>query len=107
VRLHGRLRLQGYGDTVEISGGKIVFHVGYSPDSHELKEQAKKNLAAAGHAVPADGMTRMQPPGIPKKGISIKWSLKDGEVHAAGPRAKKQLRPYSSSHGPLKSMPPV
>jgi hypothetical protein len=89
----------GQGDAMEVSDGKLTYHVGYSagtdPVPEGLKEELKK-LNFEGDAMPR------QPPNNSPEGWSFEWSPKDGEIFAAGPKANKPFHMYASSFGMMK-----
>jgi len=98
---------KGQGDVLEVSGGKVKYHVGYSDSSDAITEEGKKILIEAGHSVPADGLIRRQPAGNDPNGRAFYWTPKDGTIYAAGPNAKpRPWRIYASSNGPMKAMSP-
>ena len=97
----------GQGDVLEISGGEITYHVGYSDKSDPLTEAAKSTLRPFHSEFANREVLPRQPPGNNPAGWSFAWGPKDGEVVAAGPRAT--IRPfhlYASSLGPLSDAPP-
>lgn len=97
----------GKGDALEISGGRVKYHVGYSADKDPLTPEAKKILKAAGHPLPADGMVPRQPEGNDPQGRSFYWEPADGEIYAAGELAKpRPWRVYASATGPSKHFSP-
>ncbi|KAG8466635.1 hypothetical protein KFE25_008014 [Diacronema lutheri] len=99
---------QGKGDALEVSAGKVRYHVGHCAAEDVLSDAAKARLRASkacAHLASAKTIRR-QPPGNPTSGWAFEWHPSDGEVHAAGPKAKRPFRVYASMHGPMASMPP-
>lgn len=93
----------GQGDALEVSQGKLIYHVGHCDkvDDVPLKLQAGlKDLNYEATTMPR------QPPGNSKDGWSFEWNPNDGEVIAAGPKSKKPFHMYATSSGPCSDAPP-
>lgn len=89
---------KGQGDALEVSGGKLFYHVGFSDKVDPVPARFKEQLKSLGYE--ADTMPRI-PAGNPAEGWSFEWAPNDGEFIAAGPKAtKKPFHLYASSEGP-------
>jgi len=93
----------GQGDALEIRGGKITYHVGYTDRVDKLPQQAIEKLRSMGYKGYKDADTIVRiPQGNPAEGWSFEWKPADGEFIAAGPKAtKKPFKMYASAEGPL------
>jgi hypothetical protein len=98
----------GKGDAVEISGGKIQYHVGYTDEVKELTSSAATSLSRfkfywkyGSQHMP------MQPLGNPEQGWTFEWVPAHGDVFAAGPKASRPFHLYTSTLGPFADAPPV
>jgi len=98
---------RGKSDLVEVSDGRIRYHVGYGGDEvYSLSAQAAVNLKSAypafasGCKLDAENRTEIlrQPHGNPETGWTFDWTPADGEIIAAGPSAKRPFRLYISEN---------
>merc|ERR1719203_2534930 len=77
---------KGQGDVLEVSGGKFLYHVGYSGASQDVAPDALVLLKGAGCS---ETKLPMMPPNNSPEGWSFKWDPTKGEVIAGGPKSKK------------------
>lgn len=93
----------GQSDLLEISGGHVLYHVGYSDEVDIVPDNDRAQLLNRYAPVwaPEKGVLQRQPPGNSPGGWVFQWTPKAGEVFAAGPLAKQQFRIYASSSGPF------
>jgi hypothetical protein len=98
----------GKGDCVEISDGKVYYHISYTDEEMIVSEAANKILDkfSPWWTYKSESI-RVQPLGNPAQGRTFEWQPSDGEVFAAGPWASMPFHLYSSTLGPFIDAPPL
>jgi len=98
----------GLSDMLEISGKTVRYHVGFCPKSGALVSDKVKAKVGEMHPqwVAEHSQMPCQPSGNTPEGWSFTWQPSDGDVYAAGPKAKKPFRMFADMHGPLAEAPP-
>eukprot|EP00930_Biecheleria_cincta_P085314 TRINITY_DN74706_c0_g1_i1.p1 TRINITY_DN74706_c0_g1~~TRINITY_DN74706_c0_g1_i1.p1 ORF type:complete len:586 (+),score=97.78 TRINITY_DN74706_c0_g1_i1:211-1758(+) len=98
----------GSSDMLEISGKTVRYHVGFCPQSGALISDDVR--AKVGEMYPEwlaqHVQMPCQPSGNSPEGWSFTWQPSDGDVYAAGPKAKRPFRMFADMHGPLSEAPP-
>uniref|UniRef100_A0A7S0FVZ8 Amine oxidase n=1 Tax=Pyrodinium bahamense TaxID=73915 RepID=A0A7S0FVZ8_9DINO len=98
----------GKGDLVEVSHGKVLYHVGYTSQEEQLPAPSQRILSRFTSRWSFENRRlRMQPWGNPSHGWTFDWQPQVGEVFAAGPKASQPFHLYASTSGPFPDAPPM